>query len=159
MLVYGRHDVEPRMTNPAPKPDLCNCFAIRKAARHVTQHYDRTLAPSGLRTTQYAILQRIARSGHRTINELAAEMALDRTTMGRNLRPLERDGLVVLTPDPEDRRRRALTLTESGRERLAAARALWVDAQASFEAAYGSAPAKALRETLSGLVAVDLGTD
>src|SRR3954464_4248562 len=130
MLVYREHDIEPAMTNPAPKPDLCNCFAIRKAARHVTQHYDRTLAPSGLRTTQYSILYRIDRSGHRTINELAAEMALDRTTMGRNLRPLERDSLVVLTPDPDDRRRRALTLTDTGRERLAEARALWIDAQA-----------------------------
>lgn len=144
------------MTSPTPKLDVCNCFAIRKAARHVTQHYDRTLAPSGLRTTQYAILQRIDRSGHRTINELAAEMALDRTTMGRNLRPLERDGLVALATDPQDRRRRTLTVTEAGRARLQEARARWAEAQATFEAAYGTDSALALRETLAGLVAVDL---
>jgi DNA-binding MarR family transcriptional regulator len=141
---------------PVSGRDVCNCYAIRKAARHVTQHYDRTLAPSGLRTTQYSLLSRIDRTGPRTINELAAELALDRTTMGRNIRPLERDGLIMLTTDPNDRRRRALSLTDLGRTRLAEARALWVDAQGRFEAAYGAASALDLRNTLAGLLAVDL---
>ena len=136
--------------------DVCNCYAVRKAARHVTQHYDRTLAPSGLRTTQYSLLSRIDRTGPRTINELAAELALDRTTMGRNIRPLERDGFIKLTTDPKDRRRRALSLTELGRTRLADARALWVEAQGRFEAAYGAASALNLRNTLADLLAVDL---
>jgi DNA-binding MarR family transcriptional regulator len=144
------------MTEPPFRPDLCHCLAIRKAARHVTGHYDRALARAGLRTTQFSILQRIARSGSRTINELAADMALDRTTMGRNLRPLERDGLIALTPDPEDRRRRALTVTPAGITRLDEARRLWAEAQSTFEAAYGAAPSQALRETLAGLVATDL---
>lgn len=135
--------------------DLCNCLAIRKAARHITQLYDRALAPSGLRTTQFSILSRLHRFGPRTINELAADLAMDRTTMGRNVRPLERDGLIVLGVDPDDRRRRALSVTDAGRERIDAARQGWVAAQRRFDEVYGAEPARALRETLAGVMACD----
>lgn len=143
------------MSDSAPRADICNCLAIRKAARHVTQHYDRCLASTGLRTTQYSILAQLNRLGPRTINELAAHMAMDRTTMGRNVRPLERDGLVAIAVDPRDRRSRALSVTEAGRERLAAARERWHLAQAQFDTAYGAERALALRETLAGVIAVD----
>jgi DNA-binding MarR family transcriptional regulator len=144
------------MFESALKPDLCNCLAIRKAARHVTQHYDRYLAPTGLRTTQFSILAQLNKLGPRTINELAAHLAMDRTTMGRNIRPLERDGLVAIAIDPRDRRSRALSVTDTGRERLAAARDKWQAAQAGFDTAYGVERALSLRETLAGVVAVDL---
>ena len=75
----------------------CNCLAIRQAARYVTQLYDRHLARSGLRTSQYGILARLKRLGATTINELAAELVMDRTTLGRNIRPLERDGLISIS--------------------------------------------------------------
>ena len=74
----------------------CNCLALRQAARHVTQFYDQCLAPSGLRTTQYSILVRLQRHGPMTINALAAELVMDRTTLGRNILPLERDGLISI---------------------------------------------------------------
>jgi len=61
---------------------LCNCLAIRQASRHVTQFYDQLLAPSGLRTTQFAILGRLQRSGPMPINALAAALVMDRTTLG-----------------------------------------------------------------------------
>src|SRR3954453_22276475 len=89
----------------------CTCFVIRRAARHLTQSYDRFLAPTGLRTTQYSLLSTLKRTGPRTIQSLAAEMGLDRTTLGRNLRPLERDGLVSIGVDARDRRGRALAIT------------------------------------------------
>jgi DNA-binding MarR family transcriptional regulator len=76
----------------------CNCFAVRSAARQVTQFYDQFLAPVGLRTTQFSILVRLKRVGSLTINALANEMVTDRTTLGRNILPLERDGLIRIEP-------------------------------------------------------------
>jgi DNA-binding MarR family transcriptional regulator len=63
-------------------PDDCNCLAVRQAARHITQFYEQLLAPSGLRTTQFSILARLRRLGPMTINTLAADLVMDRTTLG-----------------------------------------------------------------------------
>ena len=125
----------------------CNCFAIRSAARQATQFYDRHLAPSGLRTTQFSILSTLARLGPLSINALASRMEMDRTTMGRAVRPLEREGLVVIGPGP-DGRTRALGITELGRERIIAAAPLWREAQSKFETSYGPEEAEALRAAL-----------
>src|SRR5215831_14657438 len=72
----------------------CICLAVRQAARHVTQTFDQFLAPAGLRTTQFSILAKLKRKGPMTINALAADLVMDRTTLGRNILPLERDGLI-----------------------------------------------------------------
>ena len=77
------------------RPEDCNCLAVRQAARHITQFYDQFLAASGLRTTQFSILAKLRRLGPMTINALAADMVMDRTTLGRNILPLERDGLIA----------------------------------------------------------------
>ena len=143
------------LMSPITKPDLCNALAIRKAARHVTGLYDRHLAEAGLKVTQFSILARLRHLGPRTINELAADMSMDRTTMGRNVRPLERDGLVQIATDTRDARRRALSITESGRDRLRLAGQGWAAAQAKFDNAYGPKRAAALRDTLAGLIAID----
>jgi len=141
---------------PAPTPDLCNCLAIRKAARHVTQFYDQRLAPTGLTTPQFSILARLRRRGPSTINELAEDLVMDRTTLGRNLRPLERDGLLAIGADRGDRRRRALTVTPAGEARLAQAGPLWAAAQRDFADSFGAEAAVVLRATLAALVATDL---
>ena len=78
------------------------------------QFYDRFLAKIGIRTTQFAILDHLRKSGPTTVNALAAELVMDRTTMGRNILPLQRDGLVAVVTDETDRRRRGLILTEAG---------------------------------------------
>lgn len=135
----------------------CTCFALRRAARHVTQAYDKSLAPSGLRTTQFSLLNRLARAGPRSIQLLARDMGLDRTTLGRNLRPLEREGLVTIAIDPQDRRGRALQITAEGKIRLHEAQHLWAAAQTRFVEVYGADRAKALHATLDGLTEVDLG--
>lgn len=127
---------------------LCNCFAIRSAARQATQFYDRRLAAAGLRTTQFSLLANLARSGPLSINELAARMAMDRTTMGRALRPLEREGLAAIGPG-RDGRTRALALTEAGRQRLEEAAPLWREAQAAFEERFGAAESAGLRTALA----------
>jgi DNA-binding MarR family transcriptional regulator len=78
------------------RPEDCNCLAVRQAARHITQFYDQFLAASWLRTTQFSILAKLRRLGPMTINVLAADLVMDRTTLGRNILPLERDGLIAV---------------------------------------------------------------
>ena len=138
-------------------PATCTCFAVRRAARHVTQAFDRSLAPTGLRTTQFALLSRLSRSGPRSIQALAQEMGLDRTTLGRNLRPLERDGLVTIGIDPSDRRGRALQITPWGEAKRQEALAYWTDAQARFRETYGAEQTRVLHATLDAVASLDLG--
>ena len=137
-----------------PQPNLseCNCLAVRQAARYVTQLYDRHLAAVGLRTGQYGILARLRRRGPMTINELAAELVIDRTTLGRNLRPLERDGLISITPSQTDRRIKEVRLTDLGDARFQQSHRAWIEAQRSFEAGFGPQRAARLRGLLSALV-------
>jgi DNA-binding MarR family transcriptional regulator len=136
------------MLSETTNPAACNCLALRQAARHVSQFYDQFLAPSGLRTTQYSILARLQRRGPMTINALAAELVMDRTTLGRNILPLQRDGLVAVGPGKSDRRRKELRLTDAGAARFGGALKAWCEAQARFETAFGAKRAKQLRALL-----------
>jgi DNA-binding MarR family transcriptional regulator len=136
------------MTSEWTNPAGCNCLALRQAARHVSQFYDQFLTPSGLRTTQYSILARLQRKGAMTINALAAEMVTDRTTLGRNLLPLQRDGLVAIAPGQSDRRSKEVRLTGAGAARFRSARKNWQEAQAQFETAFGVKRARELRALL-----------
>ena len=131
----------------------CICLAVRQAARHVTQSYDQYLAPAGLRTTQFSILAKLQRLDPMTINALAAEMVMDRTTLGRNILPLERDGLIAIEPVASDRRSKELRLTKAGEKRFEAAREGWTKAQTRFESAFGSKRTTELRELLRAVVA------
>src|SRR6476620_9386826 len=130
----------------------CNCFAIRAAARHVTQFYDQVIAPTGMRTTQFSILARLKRRGPLTINALAEDMVMDRTTLGRNILPLERDGLIRIEPSASDRRAKELHLTKAGEKRLQAALKRWPQAQARFETVFGAKRAADLRTLLRAAV-------
>jgi len=137
----------------------CNCLAIRQAARHVTQFYDQLFAPTGLRATQFAILSRLRRQGPMTINALAALLVMDRTTLGRNILPLQRDGLIEVVASDADRRRRELRLTEAGLASHAAALERWSVAQQRFEDVFGDDRAAALRGLLREVVAADFSAN
>jgi DNA-binding MarR family transcriptional regulator len=150
MHVYGRENLTMSAVTP-PRPEECNCFAVRSAARHVTQFYDQFLVPSGLRTTQFSILARLKRLGPLTINALARDMVMDRTTLGRNILPLERDGLIRVEATASDRRAKELHLTKAGEKRLQAARKGWAAAQARFETTFGPQRAAELRRMLGVL--------
>ena len=144
------------LTMPAeklPRQENCNCFAIRSAARHVTQFYDQFLVPIGLRVTQFSILAKLKRMGPLTINALAKEMVMDRTTLGRNIQPLERDGLIRIAPAASDRRAKELRLTKAGEKRLQDGLAAWSAAQARFEASFGAKRAADLRAQLRAVTA------
>ena len=143
------------MIEKLPRPEECNCFAIRSAARHVSQYYDRYLAATGLRTTQFSILAKLKRLGPLTINELARQMVMDRTTLGRNIKPLERDGLVSIEPAQSDRRAKELRLTKTGEKQLEAAFEAWSRAQTGFESTFGPRHAAELRRVLRDVVTTE----
>jgi DNA-binding MarR family transcriptional regulator len=143
-------------TETPPKAESCNCLALRQAARHVTQFYDQFLAASGLRTTQFSILAKLRWLGPLTINALAKEMVMDRTTLGRNILPLEREGLIDIAPGRHDRRSKELRLSEAGRTKLRQASAGWAEAQVRFEAAFGQARSLELRGVLRAVSATEL---
>lgn len=136
--------------------EQCNCLAIRQAARYVTQFYDQFLAPSGLRSTQFSILGMLRGYGPLTINALAKELVMDRTTLGRNMLPLQREGLIEIVPGTTDRRTKQLRLTKAGQERLRAAAPGWNKAQAKFEASFGRKRSAELRGLLDQVVASEL---
>ena len=144
-------------TEARPGPELCNCLAVRQAARHITQFYDQCLASSGLRTTQFSILAKLKRLGPMTINALAADLVMDRTTLGRNILPLQREGLIAVVKGRVDRRSKELTVTEVGAGRLRDAIKGWVHAQNRFEAVFGSDRTAELRALLHAVSVSDLG--
>ena len=92
-----------------------------------------------------------------SINRLAAELVMDRTTLGRNIRPLERDDLIAIESDPSDRRSKILRLTKAGDARFQRAQKRWAEAQRRFEGVYGGKQASQLREKLRAVVASELG--
>jgi DNA-binding MarR family transcriptional regulator len=135
----------------------CNCMALRKAARRVSNFYDAALSPSGIRATQFSILALLSDVGALSINDLAGRLDLDRTTMGKNLRPLTTARLVKITRSSADGRSRVASLTERGAATLGQARPLWRRAQEKFERANGKGRARDLRKILWRLRVDDPG--
>ena len=138
---------------------LCNCTALRKATRRVSQLYDSALEPCGLRTTQRSILIHVARAGAPpALGELAEMLVMDRGALTHTLKPLERDGLIEIRIDPDDRRSRLVALTTAGRKKLEQSMPLWQKAQDGFEAAFGVAKSAALRQALELVVSEEFTT-
>jgi DNA-binding MarR family transcriptional regulator len=124
-------------TTPGQTYVACTCLRVRKAARVVSQIYDRHVEPFGLTITQFGLLSHINTFDGIGIGELAEKLAMDPTTLTRNLRPLQRRGLAVLAADPSDRRSRRLHLTAAGREAYLEAKPAWLKAQREVETALG----------------------
>jgi DNA-binding MarR family transcriptional regulator len=143
----------PDGTKPVPGLSRCHISAMKKAARRLSLMYDTLLTPAGLKSTQYGILAELNSRGAAlpTVNELAEALVMDRSTLGQNLRPLERDGLVTLLTDPKDRRSRLIALTKQGIAKLNEARRYWKIAQDRFETAFGQEKAAELRSALIGI--------
>jgi DNA-binding MarR family transcriptional regulator len=135
------------------EPAICNCLALRQAARHATQFYDRHLAAEGLKTSQYSILAKLLRLGPQSIGALADMMVMDRTTTTRAVKPLARDKLVAIAPG-EDERTRMVRITPAGEKRTKAAAARWREAQKAFDTGYGEGAAEKLRRDLARVVGV-----
>jgi len=131
---------------------LCNCFAARQAARHLTKLYERHLGKAELTSAQFSILVGLEEAGELTMNELAGAMVMDRTTLLRAIQPLQRQDLLAGRPSADDGRRLVLSLSTAGKKRLKKAFALWSDAQRELESMIGAGEAARLRRDLLGLV-------
>jgi len=129
-------------------PAACNCNHLRRAARRISRYYDLCLAGTGLRSTQYTLLGYLQTEGPMTMVALADLLAMDRATVGHNLRPLQRDGRVEIAVDDKDRRARRVSITAAGRQALVTAYPAWRRAQAGFEMAFGAGHATKMRELL-----------
>ncbi|MFN3350200.1 MarR family winged helix-turn-helix transcriptional regulator [Pseudorhodoplanes sp.] len=123
----------------------CLCLAARQASRAITRRFDRALRAQGLRITQFSMLAILHLKGPQAISELANALGVERTTLTRNLGPVERDGLIVIRDDDDDARSRVVTLTAKGRRVLIGAFPLWQTAQADLIAAIGAQAADRLR--------------
>lgn len=131
----------------------CNNLALRQAARHISQLYDRHMARVGLRGTQYSILSKLNRLGAIPPGKLAEAMVMERTALSRAIGPLERDGLVSVGAGPNGRTR-SVSLTAAGIAKFKAAQAQWRRAQAEFEGSFGTRNAEDLRATLRRVLTV-----
>ena len=130
-----------------PADDPCSCFYLRRAARLVTRQYAETMKPTGLKSGQFSILATLSRQGTQTITELAERMGLERTSLSRTLRPLEKDGLIHITEEQE-KRRRFVELTKQGRATYKKALPLWNEAQTQYKNQLGAKDMKILKDLL-----------
>jgi DNA-binding MarR family transcriptional regulator len=141
--------------NTGPSASPCVCTTVRRADRALTRIYDEALQPSGLLTTQYALLSTLARVGEPMLHSALAEaQMMSPATLSRNLKPLQRDGLVRIAPGT-DRRTRYVELTGAGHEALERARPLWRAVQAQVRETAGAERIETLLAELQSLV-VDL---
>jgi DNA-binding MarR family transcriptional regulator len=131
----------------------CVCFNVRKTARAITQLYDEMLRPSGLRVTQFSLLMATRGLDSVTLNRLARAVGMDRTTLTRNLRPLEKQGLLRIALGV-DRRERNVTLTVKGEQAMVEALPLWEAAQARVTNGFGHERLSKLFTELTALTAV-----
>lgn len=137
-------------------PEICSCSALRQAARHLTRLYDDVLAPTGLGLNQYSILAKIDRHGEMSVQELAALLVMDRSTLGHLLRPLQQRDLLTIRPSKSDGRKRVVALTPKGGTLLGLAKPLWQGAEERFQASFGQDEAAGLRTLMRQVTTVDL---
>jgi DNA-binding MarR family transcriptional regulator len=131
--------------------DTCLCLHLQRAARAMSRRYDEALRPAHLTNGQFSLLMSLNRPDPPTISEIAALLAMDRTTLTANLKPVYRRGLLSITVDEGDRRTRRLQLTAAGRAALAAAMPLWNRAQAETAHLLSGAGTHRLRAALRAL--------
>ena len=125
----------------------CACSQLRRAARKLSALYDRSLEDAGVTVTQYALLVNIARAGAISRTALAAQLGMDRTTLTRNLMPLEKAGLLGAAKSA-DRRERLICLSETGTNKVHESYGLWKKAQKFFALQMGPAKLKQFRSAL-----------
>ena len=137
-----------------PAEVICVCATARMAARSLTRIYDRALEPAGIRTTQFSVLARLLEEAPLPLTHLAGRLAMDRTTLARDLRPLERRGLVAISVGA-DRRARMAELTPAGRRLVDEVRPLWKQVQRDVRAELGPDRVARLMDELRAAIAIN----
>jgi DNA-binding MarR family transcriptional regulator len=131
--------------------DSCLCLHVQRAARALARRFDDALRPLGLTNGQFSLLMSLNRPDPPGMSAVASLLAMDRTTLTAALKPLQRRGLLKVTPDPKDRRGRLLTLTAKGRKLLARAVPVWKSTHLAVESQLGKGEPDRLRKTLRAL--------
>lgn len=134
--------------------DTCLCLHTQRAARTISRRFDEALRPVGLRSGQFSLLISLNRPAPPTVGSVARLLAMDRTTLTANLKPLERRGLLKVTPDAEDRRARRLTVTDDGLALLERAIPIWIATHEAIERGL-TGDVDSLRSDLSALTIVE----
>jgi DNA-binding MarR family transcriptional regulator len=145
----NRNDLPPAVTREVR--DTCLCLHMQRAARSMARRYDEALRPVGLTNGQFSLLMSLNRDAPASMGSVSALLAMDRTTLTANLKPLTRRRLVKVAVDPADKRSRILTLTASGRSLLIAALPPWRGAQAATARLIGGSTRDRLRTNLRAL--------
>jgi DNA-binding MarR family transcriptional regulator len=131
--------------------DHCLCLAAQRAARTLARRFDEALRPAGLTSGQFSLLMSLNRPHPPSIGAVAGLLAMDRTTLTANLKPLERRGLVTTAVDPDDRRGRLISLTRTGRTVLRSAVPIWRRTHREIDRMLSPADGKSLRGGLRAL--------
>jgi len=132
-------------------PANCINTNIRATTRAITQFYDAMLKPSGLLSTQFSLVATLIETEPIALTQFAYRLAMDRTTLARNLNPLEREGLLVVAIAEVDKRQRIISMTDAGRERYQQALRLWQTAQAHMIEHFGAESWQAMSVKLQAL--------
>lgn len=128
----------------------CICVSLRKASRKLTARYDEALAPAGINLAQFSLLRNVDRHGPVSLTGLSQITELDRSTLGRNVRVLERMGLCVTAPSA-DKREASIALSAEGKRTLDGAVPLWQTAQDTIHGKIGAQGAAQLEALLGAL--------
>lgn len=154
---YLKHSTEPDESAALPYAatlevrDACLCLHVQRAARALARRFDEALRPVELSSGQFSLLTSLNRPEPPTIGSVAALLAMDRTTLTANLKPLERRGLLKIAIDKEDRRSRRLSITAAGRALLRKAYPLWKATHVEVEFLIAPGSAENLRTSLNSL--------
>jgi DNA-binding MarR family transcriptional regulator len=135
--------------------ETCLCICVQRAARALARHFDDALRPAGLTHGQYSLMIALNQDVPPIMNEVAAALAMDRTTLTANLKPLERDGLVKIAVDQKDKRSRRLIITTKGRATLKAAFPAWKAAHAEIDSTVGVTRVDRLRADLRAIAQME----
>ncbi|MDI6027047.1 MarR family winged helix-turn-helix transcriptional regulator [Corticibacterium sp. UT-5YL-CI-8] len=131
--------------------DCCLCLHVQRAARSLARRFDEAFRPLGLTHGQFSLMMSLNRPEQPKISDVSQLLAMDRTTLTANLKPLERRGVVEVAVDKNDRRGRRLSLTAEGESLLKEATPIWIAAHAQIEKALGEGMPETLRGALMKL--------
>ncbi|HAY49252.1 MarR family transcriptional regulator [Thalassospira sp.] len=148
---FNHNDQTVPFANTLMVRDSCLCLHVRRAARTIARRFDDAFRPLDLTSGQYSLLMSLNRPSPPHMKDVADLLAMDRTTLTANLKPLERRGLVEITPDPKDKRGRLLSLTRDGMALLARAFPIWKETQNQLESLVADSNARQLLADLISL--------
>lgn len=133
--------------------DTCLCMRVQRASRSIGRQFDEAFRGIGINNWQFTLLMSLTRPTPPTVNQIAADLDMDRTTVTKNLQPLERRGLVAIRPDEEDGRARRVTLTAAGHALLAEAMTNWRKVNRAVVKGLSDEQVAMLRDTLDLIAA------